>query len=145
MRKLLDANKRTSTIVSASLTTPLRLQVEAHCTKHNITPAKALRLALANFFEYQPKPPVPMPRLPSTSTIYRDRIITTSLRTDSHTYASTKKPRPNPHATIRDRLDIYCKAHNIQASMVIRRALFEYTKGDTNPDPIAVVDAWGDR
>jgi predicted transcriptional regulator len=44
---------------------------------------------------------------------------------------------------LRNQLDDYANTHNLTASAVIRRAAYEYTK-DTEPNPTATIDAWGD-
>ena len=123
----LDPTNRLSALVSVNISKPLSDLLDQHCTEHKTKPATVLRNALVQYFDAPPNNPN-KPDTPDDAA-QTVRTINTTLRTDSHTYASTRNPKPNPHATLRDRLDLYCRAHNIQASIVIRRALYRYLEG----------------
>ena len=117
---------RLSNTVSLSLSPELHEQINASTTP-TASMSAILRIALIRFLDAPTDQPnidhlfktAPMPK--------RTRSISLAI----------KSPE------LRNQLDDYANTHNLTASAVIRRAAYEYTK-DTEPNPTAMIDAWGD-
>ena len=117
---------RLSNTVSLSLSPELHEQINTSTTP-TASMSAILRIALIRFLDTPTDQPnidhlfktAPMPK--------RTRSISLAI----------KSPE------LRKQLDDYANTHNLTASAVIRRAAYEYTK-DTEPNPTATIDAWGD-
>jgi len=117
---------RLSNTVSLSLSPELHEQINTSTTP-TASMSAILRIALIRFLDTPTDQPnidhlfktAPMPK--------RTRSISLSI----------KSPE------LRKQLDDHANTHNLTASAVIRRAAYEYTK-DTEPNPTATIDAWGD-
>lgn len=120
------ATFRLSKTFSFSLSPELHEQISTSITPTTSMSA-ILRIALIRFLDAPPEQPnidhlfktAPMPK--------RNRSAVVAI----------KSPE------LRKQLDDYANTHNLTASAVARRAVYEYTKG-TDPNPTATIDAWGD-
>jgi hypothetical protein len=122
--------------IGAIITTDLFNQLYAHAHAHNynnisITICNALEHYLDNADTITP--PENFPSLLTPENLSR-------FRRDRSTNALIS-PKKYPH--LRDRLDIFARANRLQASTVLRRAIYEHTKPATSV--IATIDAWVDR
>lgn len=164
MRTLSNA-PRLSNTVTFSLSTSLRTYIMDYLAHRNaqalndpehlhpLNTSEFLRTALRYFLDnpHLHKMPTDLrPLLTDTNrlAVTRDAMLATNINSRTHKHDRSGRAKPNPDHDLRDRLDIYCKSHNLQASTALRRAVQQYIR-DHNPDqhidPIAVVDAWGDR
>jgi hypothetical protein len=139
MRPISD-KLRLSNGVGAIITTDLYKQMEAHARKDHTPISTTICNALEHYLNNTDKlhPPANLRSLVTPETLAR-------FRRDRTTNATVN---PKTYPDLRDRLDIFAKANRLQASTVIRRAIYEYTKPthpDFVPDPVVLLDAWGDR
>ena len=130
---------RLSNIVSVNITALLHKQVKHYAATHNRTIASTVRDAI-NAFTYDPNsyraPNIPAllradPSLPTRITRNRTIVLTLS---------------PSDRAP----LDALSRSTLLPNSSLMRRAIYEYTKGDTDTDtntqlPELLMDAWGDQ
>jgi hypothetical protein len=132
---------RLSNIVSVNLTALLHKQVKHHAATHKLTVAATVRNAI-NAFTHDPYGY----RAPNISALLRaDPSLPTRI-TRNRTIVLTLPP------TDRAPLDALSRATLLPNSSIMRRAIYEYTKGDgdtnTNTNtqlPELLLDAWGDQ
>ncbi len=130
---------RLSNIVSVNITALLHKQVKHYAATHNRTIASTVRDAI-NAFTHDPDsyraPNIPAllradPSLPTRITRNRTIVLTLS---------------PSDRAP----LDALSRSTLLPNSSLMRRAIYEYTKGDTDTNtntqlPELLMDAWGDQ
>jgi hypothetical protein len=130
---------RLSNIVSVNLTALLHKQVKHYAATHKLTVAATVRNAI-NAFTHTPH----TYRAPNIYAMLRaDPSLPTRI-TRNRTIVLTLPP------TDRAPLDALSRATLLPNSSIMRRAIYEYTKGDgdTNPNtqtPELLMDAWGDQ
>lgn len=169
MRTLSNAPRLSNTI-TFSLSKPLRTYITDYLAHRNaqalnnsehpqhdhprpLNTSEFLRTALRHFLDNPHLHKIPKdinPLLTNTNrqAVIRDAMLATNINSRTHKHDRAGRPKPNPDHDLRDRLDIYCKSHNLQASTAMRRASYQYIKAhnpDQHIDPLAIVDAWGDR
>ena len=128
---------RLSNIVSVNLTALLHKQVKHHAATHKLTVAATVRNAI-NAFTHDPYGY----RAPNISALLRaDPSLPTRI-TRNRTIVLTLPP------TDRAPLDALSRATLLPNSSIMRRAIYEYTKGDGGEVvvfPELLLDAWGDQ
>jgi hypothetical protein len=128
---------RLSNIVSVNLTALLHKQVKHHAATHKLTVAATVRNAI-NAFTRDPYGY----RAPNISALLRaDPSLPTRI-TRNRTIVLTLPPSD------RTPLDALSRATLLPNSSIMRRAIYEYTKGDGGEAvviPELLLDAWGDQ
>jgi hypothetical protein len=128
---------RLSNIVSVNLTALLHKQVKHHAATHKLTVAATVRNAI-NAFTRDPYGY----RAPNISALLRaDPQLPTRI-TRNRTIVLTLPP------TDRAPLDALSRATLLPNSSIMRRAIYEYTKGgggEAAVIPELLLDAWGDQ
>ena len=135
--RTISRHPKQSNTITTSLTPQLLAQVQSHATANNTTISSTVRNSLRHF-------------LNNTDTITQPPNFQSLLTPDNKAKCNrvrlaglTINPKRDPD--LRDRLEIYAIANQLTASAVLRRAMYEYTKGEDIADPIATIDAWVDR
>ena len=122
----------TNTGVTLSISAALKAQISEYRVLHRTQQPKlsissVLQSAVTAFVNAQPPHECPVKFTPSTKFARRARVIGFSLPVGVH-----------------EELQAFAHKNRLTVVAVVRRAAYEYTKPEA-PDPVATLDAWGDR